>query len=317
VPSPADLDRIQRLFWELITAPTGAGAGAEDLAVAGLLESTDLSFLVRGDERLGPVERLDIYADMYFYRLRDSLAEDFPKVAAVLGGDRFHNLVTDYLLAHPSSHWSLRNLGEALPAYLEGHAPSSSRPFLADLARLEWARIDVFDEENAATLRREDLSGMPPEIIADLRLHLVPACRILRAAWNVASVWRRVEEFEGAGERGGIHSASIETAGENSSANPLEIAPPEPGSFFLRIWRQDLAVYHRGIREDEHAALQEMERGGLGLARLGEIVFERTDDPDDDPGSAERTAAAARRVAAMMESWIEEGIVRALPASPA
>jgi hypothetical protein len=46
-----------------------------------------LEALVDGDERLSAVERVDIYADAYFYRLLDCLAEDFP---ATLVGGRDH-----------------------------------------------------------------------------------------------------------------------------------------------------------------------------------------------------------------------------------
>ena len=94
--------------------------------------------------------RLDVYADMYFYRLRDCLAEDFPKLAELVGEARFHNLVTDYLLRHPSSHPSLRELGRRLPAFLADHAIAAEFPVAADLARLEWARVDVFDERDVA-----------------------------------------------------------------------------------------------------------------------------------------------------------------------
>ncbi len=69
-----DLRGLQSLFWGLISAPEGAGKQVAELHRAGVLESEDLSFLVRPDDRLGRVERLDIYADMYFYRLRDCLA---------------------------------------------------------------------------------------------------------------------------------------------------------------------------------------------------------------------------------------------------
>ena len=72
--SPPDLARAQCIFWDLITAPTGVEPGAADLVRSGKLDAADLSFLIRGDERLGPADRLNIYADMYFYRLRDSLA---------------------------------------------------------------------------------------------------------------------------------------------------------------------------------------------------------------------------------------------------
>ncbi|MBK8598146.1 MAG: putative DNA-binding domain-containing protein [Holophagales bacterium] len=92
------------------------------------------------DERMPAEERLDAYANMYFFRLRDVLAEDFERTAAALGEARWHNLVTDYLLAHPPTRWSLRWAGEALPGFLREHTYGVWRPWLPDVAALEWAR---------------------------------------------------------------------------------------------------------------------------------------------------------------------------------
>src|SRR5439155_19415270 len=62
------LEQTQQLLWKLITAPEGAAAGLAALAVA---DRATAKSLVCGDERIGAIERVEIYADMYFYRLRD------------------------------------------------------------------------------------------------------------------------------------------------------------------------------------------------------------------------------------------------------
>ncbi len=58
---------------------------------------------------------------MYFFRIRDVLAEQFPGVAAALDEDRFHNLVTDYLVKMPPANPSLKLVGARLPSYLAEH----------------------------------------------------------------------------------------------------------------------------------------------------------------------------------------------------
>src|SRR5437867_1500066 len=75
------LSQTQALLWKLITAPEGATAG---LAALSPREQAVCASVVRADERLSAIERLDIYADMYFYRIRDALKEDFAAVAAVI-----------------------------------------------------------------------------------------------------------------------------------------------------------------------------------------------------------------------------------------
>ena len=108
--------------------------------------------MVAGDARLSAVERLDVYATMYFVRIHDVLRDEYARTAAVLGGEAFHDLVTDYLQACPPAHPSLREAGARLPAFLAAHALAADRPWLAELARLERARLEVFDGPDAAPL---------------------------------------------------------------------------------------------------------------------------------------------------------------------
>ena len=76
------------------------------------------------DAKLSAVDRLDVYANMYFFRMLDVLRDDYAKVVAVVGDDAFHNLVTDYLVACRPAHPSLREVGARLPGFLARH-PSS------------------------------------------------------------------------------------------------------------------------------------------------------------------------------------------------
>ncbi len=62
-------------------------------------------------------------------------------------------------------------------------------PFLGDLARLEWARVEVFDAPDAEPLRLSDLSSIPPEDWPALRFRPIPACLVIECAWPVHEIW--------------------------------------------------------------------------------------------------------------------------------
>ena len=142
MPTLAD---TQQLLWRLIAAPEGVAAAlAADSDRGGTLTAA-LQCTVRGDARLSAVERLDIYANMYFFRILDVLKEDYPATCALLGDVAFHNIVTDYLLSHAPTHFSIREAGRHLPAVLAAHAAASIHPSAADLARFERALNDAFD----------------------------------------------------------------------------------------------------------------------------------------------------------------------------
>ena len=139
----------QARFYALVTAREDVAAIARARRGGAARRSSEM---VVGDERLSAVERLDVYARMYFVRIHDVLRDEYARTAAALGGEAFHDLVTDYLQACPPAHPSLREAGARLPAFVAGHALAADRPWLAELARLERARLEVFDGPDAAPL---------------------------------------------------------------------------------------------------------------------------------------------------------------------
>ncbi len=273
--APVPLRRVQEAFWDLIAAPEGVRPGLTSLEAEGALAPSDVEAWFLGDERADALSRLDIYASMYFYRLKDALAEDFPNLVAHLGHDRWHDLVTDFLLAHPSTRPSLRWVGEPLPGYLASHPLSGPHPYVPDLAALEWARSDVFQQLDAPPVDRAALGAVPPEAWADLTLLPIPALHVVRSRWNVAALWRRLEDGE----------------------------TVEPGSVEARdqailVWRQELTARHRSLDEDEARALD-----ALVTRRTFAEVCEAIAGDDGD------VEAAAASAAGFLGNWLEEELV--------
>ncbi len=270
----AGLAETQQLFWQLISAPEGVRAALATPGDAGARLRAAVEAIFAGDARLSAVERLDIYAEMYFYRLRDCLAEDFRAVRTVIGPSRFHNLVTDYLLEHPSTHPSLRFAGRHLPRLLDTHALAGDWPFLADLARFEWALVDAFDAADAAPLAAEALEPVPAPAWAELRFRLVPSVRLLELRWAVQEVWSQVDR------------------GESPEA-------PSDGPTCLVVWRSDLRVFHRPVEGAEYAAL----RGVRDGETFGTIC-----DQAAARGGADVAAATLLRI---VGRWLTDGLLMA------
>jgi len=189
VPQNPQLKQLQGLVWKLITAPEGVQKGLADLAAKGDPAPEQLRKWIVSDAKLSAEGRLDVYANMYFYRLKDALLADYPKVAKIIGDDRFHNLVTDFLLVHPSKHYSLRFLGEPFPGFLAKHADAQEFPWLPDLAALEWAWGDAFQAENSPVLDRESLATLGPDQWAEVRFQLALGVRLVEASWDLDALW--------------------------------------------------------------------------------------------------------------------------------
>jgi hypothetical protein len=243
---PPSLAELQRCFFELTT---GAESVAKELAARGIPEA-ELASIVAGDARASAVERLDVYANMYFFRILDVLRADYPKLVAVLGDGAFHDLATDYLQAHPSRHPSLRFVGAALPGFVARRV--AERPWLGELAALEWARVDVFDRADAPVLDRAALAALAPDDFGALALARVPASALVPARFAIEDVWRAVE----------------------AGAEPSDAAPAEEGHAVL-VWRKDVTVHHRAVTAAERRAFEQLGTGttfGALCAALAETA---------------------------------------------
>ena len=172
MPTPS-LRELQGLFWRAISADAAPPAA--------LLAESEPSATLTG------AERLRVYADAYFWRLHDVLAEDFPRVTAILGAARFADVVREHLTTHPSTHFSVHHVGRELAATIARRADVPS--YVADLARLEWARREVFGAPDAEPLTVEALRAVAFGEWPHLRFTPIPALTLVRAGWPVHEVW--------------------------------------------------------------------------------------------------------------------------------
>lgn len=267
-PEPRSLRAVQELFYDLMTAPSGVAAG---LAARGLAPGT-LDEVIVGDQRLGAVARLDIYANMYFFRILDVLHEEFPRVEAALGAAAFHDLVTDYLLAERPAHPSLREVGGRLPGFLRVHARGGERPWLPELAALERAHRELFDAADAEPLVLATLQGLTPETFSTLTVRLIPAQRRLVHAFELSRIW--------------------EHAGE-----------PDHCPETVLVWRRDTSVHHRVLGSEAEDAMLRRAVDDTTLAELCE-VFARTAGAGDD-------AALAGAAFQILARWVDDGLLHA------
>jgi uncharacterized protein (UPF0276 family) len=182
--TPGALAATQRLFWDVITYPTGATRFAEARggeALAAVFAETP------GFSRL---ERLELYADAYFWRLFGALLEMFPALERALGRDRFNDLVTDYLLALPSTEADLGRLGARLPGFVATHAIERALAGAAELAAVEWAFADLLHAADETPATSADLAAIPIDAWPSLRLAATALVRLVPCRHDVAAVRR-------------------------------------------------------------------------------------------------------------------------------
>jgi hypothetical protein len=227
--------------------------------------------LVRTGGALTPADRVEIYADMYRARLVDVLREDFPCTHVLLGDSAFVALAERYLLRHPSTHPSVRYVGARFADFVTGQA--AGPPWLADLARLEWARVEVFDAPDAEPLRLADLQAIPPADWPALRLRLVPACRVVESRWPIHEIW---------------------TAGAPDSDQEI---PDAPRTSVVRVWREGFSVSHAAMGDAECRAFAHLQHGEPFASLCA--ALEGDGDAED----------AAREAGALLMRWLEDELL--------
>jgi hypothetical protein len=175
------LAELQRWFFEVIAHPGTVSDGVAAAAGAHALGAGGTARLLASAANLGPVDRMGIYHYAYHARLADCLVDDFPTVQHALGHERFRQLCAEVIRDCPSGTPNLNHYGAVLPRWCADRSRRlPHRAFIAELAALEWAMVEVFHADPAPTLSLEAVQAVPMAEWADMRFAPSPSLRLLR-----------------------------------------------------------------------------------------------------------------------------------------
>ncbi len=237
------------------------------------LLNEDLSpgiFAVEGDAVAGGFA---LYINAYRGRLSAALRDNFPVLHRALGDDAFAELAQAYIAAHPSHFRSIRWFGDGLPAFLAADAECLPHPALVDLAYMDWAMRAAFDAPAASLLTLSDLATLKQEEWPAQRFVLVPSLRIVDLTWNVAPIWRALND-------------DAEAATE----------APEALAHVLLVWRPALDCLWRSAGVSEAVALRALIQG----ASFAECCAAIAASGDPDP---------AMSAVGFLQGWIADGLL--------
>lgn len=144
---------------------------------------------------------------------RRALSATFVVVKRVVGEPFFHAAADAYAARHPSSSGDLGDFGDRFGDFLGDYAPAKDLPYLADLARLEWALDESSRAAGAPSSPGEIvevLGSVPGDAIGRVRLRLAPSCRLVASPHPVLRIWQVHQpahegplavDWDGGGER--------------------------------------------------------------------------------------------------------------------
>jgi len=264
---PRDLLTWQRTMHAAITRPLAPGDRAQRRWFDGSSSARAVAKLVKPSRTLRPLERVEIYNRMYWFRLLDSLAQDFPGLRALLGEKKFWPLIERYLAACPSRSFTLRDLGSRLARFM-AHEPGLFGPHgeaARDLVRFEWAQIIAFDGPSRPCLKKTQLAGAVP---TKLRLAVQPYLTLLTCRHPVDEYVLAVKH-DGAlrAEASNAVVAHAEAANEVSRLSRC-------GALHIVVHRVDNQLYYKRL-EPEAARLLRAIKAGRTLAEACARAFGR------------------------------------------
>ena len=134
-------------------------------------------------------ERFRVYQNNIIVSLVDNLVDSFPALVHILGENYFRALVREFVQANPPNSPVMSEYGKQLPSYLEGFLPLKKLPYLADVARLELARIACFHAADSTTLSAEDFTSLSIDALLSASFVLNPSLRLVVSEHPVFKLW--------------------------------------------------------------------------------------------------------------------------------
>jgi hypothetical protein len=134
------------------------------------------------DDGFRPGERLDIYRNTCRSTLIETLRMTYPAVDRLVGSDFFATVAGWFVESHPARSAYLNEYGGGFGDFLAGLEATSSVPYLADVARFEWALSIAANAADVAPLGTGALLAVMPEDHAKLVFEPHPSLSLLALA---------------------------------------------------------------------------------------------------------------------------------------
>ncbi len=245
-------------MWRVVSRPLNAASRTQRRWTDGRPTAAVAAQIAKPNDRLTALERLEIYNRMYWFRVLDSLYDDCPGLRAVLGDSRFMNLAEAYLDKYPSRSFTLRNLPARLARFIR-EQPRLTAPHTAlcsDLARFEWARIEVFDSAARPVFTIDDLLDANPK---KLRLNLQPYLQLLQLDYPVDDFILAVKQREEMSR--GESSNTVLAAPAVSRAKSRRPRLPPRARTHVAVHRLNGVIYFKRLEPAAYKILTAIRRG--------------------------------------------------------
>lgn len=172
--------------------------------------------------------RFTVYQRNHVSGLVAALAKTFPVVRRLVGDDFFAAMAARYIFQSPPRSPVLAAYGAELADFIAAFEPAANLPFLADVARLEHARVQAWHAADHDLPKSEGADAVAAILPRRIALH--PSATLIASVHPIEAIWR---------------------ANQPATVVPVEVWHPET----LLVHRSGDAVVHSPVDADTHAFL--------------------------------------------------------------
>ena len=169
--------------------------------------------------------RFKVYRNNVHHSLSRALAARYPVIEQLVGAEFFAALARAFIAAVPPRDPVLLLWGAEFAPFLAAFPPVAHLPFLADVARLEYARARACHAADAQPLPAAALDT--PDLGA-LRMVLHPSLALFRAQMPAVQIWRA---HQPGGQRGPLQPGPDHALIARAPDFTVIVAPIDPGTF--------------------------------------------------------------------------------------
>ncbi|HJR28563.1 MAG TPA: DNA-binding domain-containing protein [Pseudomonas sp.] len=138
-----------------------------------------------------PASRFVVYRNNVQSSLINALADGYPVVSQLVGEEFFRAMAGLYVQSCPPQSPLINDYGKDFSGFIDGFAPATSVPYLADVARLERLRVQAYHAADAQPLSHEQIAAAlsDPHVLNELTVGFHPSLNLLTSAYAVVDIW--------------------------------------------------------------------------------------------------------------------------------
>lgn len=135
-------------------------------------------------------KRFSVYRNNVYVSLVEALRAQFPVIERLVSYDFFRSMARIYVEQNLPRSPLLFQYGRSFPDFLETFEKVEDLAYLADVARIEFARTQSYHAADASSLSAQELAKIPAERFGGAILELHPSLRLIGSIYPIFSIWR-------------------------------------------------------------------------------------------------------------------------------